>query len=122
MKLATDLNLAKLKVKAKSLAEEARIIRREESKFHGMDKWDLQNHRKYDVRNEARATQLAIAFLKGRNYLDVEYRGIRDWNTFQVLILPRVVTMVRKYGNDKKLSYDAVRNWVLRWIEQDVAA
>jgi hypothetical protein len=98
MKYITPLNRAKLKIKAKHLAEEARIIRKEEKKHHGMCKWELQNHRKWDVRNEARATQLAIALLSGIPYENIEKNckdiGKRDW-----YIAPRIAEMMQKYSN-----------------------
>jgi outer membrane protein assembly factor BamD (BamD/ComL family) len=83
-------NLVKLKVKSKSLAAEARIIRKEERKAldstrsymkrHGVKDevsyahWMLRKHRIWNVRNEARATHLAIAFLKGRLTLTLNLR------------------------------------------------
>jgi hypothetical protein len=62
-----------LKVKIKSLAAEARIIRNEENK--GKDrllKDDLTNHRKGIVRTEARYALLAYAFITGRKYRSQE--------------------------------------------------
>lgn len=94
-----------LKVKIKSLAEEARIIRSEERKLRQRrirkgkltDKeqfiYDgLRAHRQYDVRTEARATQLAYAFLNGKVYEDVEphTNSTPRWD--------RVQKMVERYG------------------------
>lgn len=92
----TKLNAAKLRIKVKNLAEEARIIRKEEGRFRGMEKWDLQNHRTWNVRNECRATQLALAFMKGKPYSKVEPK-CTDTNMRNIFILPRVVTMIDKY-------------------------
>lgn len=93
-----------LKVKIKSLAEEARIIRREEwqiksrpvgyresgwlAKLNG-----LHHHRTQVVRREARATQLAYGFLRGRRYSQIEAAASTEpsWD--------RVAAMVRKYGS-----------------------
>lgn len=91
------LNLIKLKIKAKSLAAEARIIRKEENKLSGLRKHALSEHRKGTVRRHARATFLAIAYLKGRPYKTVEKTC---WNTTlrDRYIIPKVVAMVQKYG------------------------
>jgi len=111
-----------LKIKSKHLSEEARIIRFEENKikchsrnvrsrqghatadeilqtFHS-----LNNHRRWDVRNENRATFLARAYIAGIPYNQVEQkRKEENEYTFQWHILPRVASMVAKYG-DKKIQ------------------
>lgn len=80
-----------LKVKIKSLAVEAAIIRKEENaakaryRFlkgrQGSEKqyeeevttfWGLRNHRTVDVRDESRAAQLAYAFVRGKPFKYVE--------------------------------------------------
>ena len=115
-----------LKVKSKHLSEEARIIKFEErkqlkqyqwalNKWHVAGnndmytRWDdkafntycsLNQHRKCDVRNENRATFLARAYIAGVPYASVEQkRKPENESYFQILILPRVWTMVAKYGN-----------------------
>ena len=131
-----------LKVKSKHLSEEARIIRFEERKqlkqyrwaeaqyratgMNGMyPRWDdkafntycsLNHHRKWDVRNENRATFLARAYIAGVPYATVEQkRKPENESYFQILTLPRVWTMVAKYGkqdgdriwNREKNKYEA---------------
>lgn len=64
--------LNELKVKVKSLAEEARIIRKEEKKTVGYRRERLYLHRILDVRMEARASQIAYACLRGVHYEKVE--------------------------------------------------
>ena len=93
-----NINTRKLRIKAKHLAEEARIIRKEASETHGMDKWSLNHHRTTTVRNEARATQLAYQFLLGkRKYAEIE--GPRtDIMKRLVHIDPRIKAMIKKYG------------------------
>ncbi len=63
-----------LRVKIKSLAEEARIIRREEKRAgkSGQLYGELRNHRVGVVRREARAAHLAYGFIKGRPYEQME--------------------------------------------------
>jgi hypothetical protein len=63
-----------LKIKIKSLAAEARIIRREELRFPGQHttRTGLYLHRINAVRTEARAALLAYGFLRGRSYAALE--------------------------------------------------
>lgn len=107
---ATKLNLAKLKIKVKSLAEEARIIRKEEKNFFGYNRQVLAEHRRWDVRNECRATQLAIAFLKGVSYKKIE-PSCKEPMKRVVYITPRVVTMASKYG-EEKISKQDILDWM----------
>ena len=81
-----------LKIKIKSLAEEARIIRTEERKSKGWIRNSLRLHRIEDVRREARHSLLAYAFLRGVPYHVVEnYTETPiDWS--------KVQRMVSKFG------------------------
>lgn len=98
-----------LKVKAKSLASESRFIRKEELRFKrklrdgrertaeqsGELAWRreaLWRHRVNVVRPEARATQLARGFLRGRAYRDLEpnAKSSPRWDTAK--------RMVERYG------------------------
>ncbi len=85
-----------LKVKIKSLASEARIIRHEERKSRGQLRNDLTAHRKGIVRREARHTLLAYGYLRGRPYRVLEQTCHRqpDWTA--------VERMVKKYGQLKQ--------------------
>jgi hypothetical protein len=122
-----------LKVKSKHLSEEARIIRFEERKLFKQYSWalaryrdtgmtdmyprwndkafmsysSLNRHRKLDVRNENRATFLARAFIAGVPYTTVEQKRNPDKEkTFNFIVLPRVITMVVKYGKLEKGDYE----------------
>jgi hypothetical protein len=112
-----------LKIKSKHLSEEARIIRFEEQKvfkqFQWAKKkhyetghndeyaywkdpawntwWSLNRHRRWDVRNENRATFLARAYLAGKEYKSVEHK-CNDLAMLRAYIFPRVCEMVNKYG------------------------
>jgi len=139
-----------LKIKAKHLALEPAIIRKEEHKllkqikhiksYHQVNdnygdlvypihkKWySLHNHRKWDVRNEARATHLARAFIKGIPYKSVEFKRNEEF-LFKTHIVPRIFAMVAKYGNspirkywngkendfkpeEKKILLDSILEW-----------
>lgn len=107
------LKLKQLKVKIKSLAAEARIIRLEELRSTGVIQRSLHFHRTYDVRNEARWSQLAYAFLRGRDYAQVEAKssGWVNWD--------RVMKLVAKFG---EFYYDCpYKDFEQRLNEQNVA-
>jgi hypothetical protein len=112
-----------LKIKSKHLGEEARIIRFEERKQlkqyqWALNKWhatgnndmyprwndkafntycSLNQHRRWDVRNENRATFLARAYLAGKDYKTVEHK-CNDLVVLRCYIFPRLCEMVNKYG------------------------
>ena len=91
-----------LKVKIKSLAEEARIIRREEKRcvrvmtHNGCSeeraeakREGLYLHRVGPVRREARAALLAYGFIRGRKYRRIEAKNDTkpDWKAVQRMVL-----------------------------------
>lgn len=83
-----------LKVKLKTLAEESRIIRKEEFKaYDDMLRNELVSHRRGVVRPEARATHVAYGFLRGRDYERIEGGAYTapDWT--------KIERMVKQYGN-----------------------
>lgn len=117
-----------LLIKSKHLSVEAQIIRFEECKLKKQMRWSikqhiatgsndapnmysipayssyisLNHHRRWDVRNENRATFLARAYIEGVPYASVEAkRKPENEYRFQTYILPRVVSMVAKYGKSK---------------------
>jgi hypothetical protein len=91
---------AYLKVKIKSLAEEAKIIRKEERKPHSdmnefgysPERMGLWVHRTGPVRREARHALLAYGFIRGRKYRRIEAKCEHppEWKA--------VRRMVEKYG------------------------
>lgn len=85
---------AYLKVKIKSLAAEAKIIRREEKRYPGGHavRIGLYLHRIHEVRDESRSAHLAYGFLKGRTYSQIEQgaRKTPDWS--------RIERLIHKYG------------------------
>lgn len=110
-----------LRVKAKSLAAEARIIKAEEAKAKRIARkleaagkaaerqrqtfLSLQTHRKQDVRSEARSTHIARAFLSGLNYTQVEERrwDFPNWD--------RVESIVKKYTGGSNVAMEAFAKW-----------
>ncbi len=131
-----------LKVKVKSLTDEARTIQLEEWRakaryrrarkhFHeggiGQEELDrararnlptldaLHAHRVTVVRTEARATQLAYAYLRGKDYLTVERdaRSQPNW--------PAVRRMVGRYGTqDQQEKFEAWQKPAAESIEARV--
>lgn len=87
----------KLRVKIKSLAEEARIIRFEEKKTHNDEtRESLYLHRIFVVRNEARAALLAYGYMRGLPLYKIEPKAEEDWNRAKCFERARVI--VYKYG------------------------
>lgn len=109
-----------LKVKLKSLAAEAKIIRLEEKK-NSHFRVGLAEHRRGIVRFEARHTLLAYGFLRGRSYEQLE-PGAREKNNHPTW--DRVREMVKKYGlvwdheNESYKDYQERRKEQLKAFEQ----
>ena len=114
-----------LKIKAKHLALEPQVIKHEERKLKGQIKFtkgtdakliyklnDLVNHRKWNVRNESRATELARTYLAGKPYSYAEKSRKNDV-MFQLYIVPRIVAMVTKYGtgDQRKVDRKIIQEW-----------
>lgn len=130
-----------LKIKAKHLALEPAIIRKEENKLreqlaynkqlyqvyyvedHSVtseiyNKWySLQHHRKTVVRNAARATHLARAYIAGMPYSKVEKKC--DASVLRAYILPEVFRMVAKYGDKKLVKRWSYEHKMLRYNEAE---
>lgn len=145
-----------LKIKSKHLSVEAQIIRFEERKLLKQYNWSLQKHtaagnndmyprwhdeafnsycslskhRRWDVRNENRATFLARAYIDGVAYNSVEYkRKPENEYKFNAFVLPRVVAMVAKYGKNKmplkvydRVARAYVDNSALAQLKSDIVA
>lgn len=118
-----------LKVKIKSLAEEAKIIRREENLAPNEDvRVGLYLHRIGIVRDEARWSQLAYGFIRGLDYSEIESGGSKSeirWDRVKNLVLrynrfPRDTSYVR--SDQQILGLEAeFKEWVEeaeRYIEQ----
>ena len=98
-----------LRVKLKSLMEEAKIIRKEERRTWGVIREQLWYHRTQDIRIEARATHLAYGFIKGydRDKIEPSRRipepGPNGPAIQEKRLLEKVDAMVKKYGPKKKV-------------------
>jgi hypothetical protein len=120
----------KIKIKIKSLVSEARIIRAEEAKVL---KWrrraaerqkaaailerldseyiSLRDHRKREVRREARASNLAYGYLRGRPYKVIEQDPHTRPNR------ERVAEIVAKFGGMKKPE---ARERIDTWLDAEL--
>ena len=83
------------------MAEESRIIRKEEKKCVDPLRERLYWHRIYKVRREARATHLAYAYLNGRKYREVERM------CYALPDVKKIESMVKRYG---LIEFD--RDWL----------
>lgn len=83
-----------LKIKVKSLAEEARIIRKEERRTQGLLREELNSHRRMDVRFAARTSYMAYGMIRGRGIEQTERPGSPRSETYW----KAVRTMIQKYG------------------------
>jgi hypothetical protein len=94
-----------LKVKVKHLAEESRIIRKEEQKNYGDTREWLYIHRIIGVRPECRATHIAYAFAKGTELKRVE----RYPEEIPATVWARVTKMVSLYSDKSKEDF---KDWI----------
>ena len=83
-----------LKVKVKSLAEEARYIRKEECKTVGTLRDELNRHRRWDVRGAARTSHMAYGLIRGRPKSKTEKEGSPRSEPYW----KAVKGMIQKYG------------------------
>lgn len=106
---------AELRVKIKSLAAEARMIRREELRLPGPERTSLYLHRICVVRPEARASQLAYGFLRGRAYKTMEAKVRSPDCTGIPWIMRKVVDLAFRFGppgETREATASRVRAWM----------
>lgn len=125
---------AELKAYSNTISDQSRHLRREARKakkkwenarVRGLDTQfkylelfqDLSNFRKSKVKNTARATYLARAFIEGRKYKSVETKRSDD-HLFYNHILPVVTDIINEsmdesmYDSAGWVTYDEVKAWV----------
>ena len=83
-----------LRVKVKCLADEARIIRKEESRTFGALREELASHRRTVVRAEARASHIAYALIRGRSLDKIERPRVQR----DEILWKKVRSMIERYG------------------------
>lgn len=122
----------------KELAQEAKFIRHEENKIKSKQKiaplsnfvngawtegpdpksWEwrkLHSHRTHEVREAARAAQLAYGFLRGIPYSKIESKRKQEKKyRFKYDILPEVKRLAKKFGElPRDQNYDEeIENWI----------
>lgn len=70
---------------------------------------NLQSHRRWEVRNAARATHLALGYLKGVSYKAMEQKTCERKR--DLYIVPDVVRMIRKYGVEPGFDREKLQEW-----------
>lgn len=117
-----------LKIKAKSLAEESWIIRKEEIKARNKSRalkakqkhdaaekssWAnmrLHEHRVHTVRPVARRTHLARTFITGKPRKHAESTPL---STYEVAFFAKDIhKMALKYGLDRTVTVEQVEDWL----------
>ena len=104
-----------LKIQAKTLAVEAKIIRLEEHKAKAAKKTYMVNylraHRVGKVRSAARSVQLARAYLRGARYRDIEKtrKSAPDYTEILRLVDKYGPTQLRRL--EKKERQDRLKRW-----------
>jgi hypothetical protein len=115
-----------LKMKIKSLTEEARIIRCEEKKytksgsfkdhpFHGVINFGLHDHRVREVRSALRNSYLAYAYIRGRKRVSVEHKCYSDPD------YGSIARMAYKYGYSVHKTRDRTKfaEMLCQWLHAD---
>jgi len=107
-----------LKVKIKTLAEEARIIRLEErrSKPGSQRQGELHGHRVHTLRTDQRYSLLAYAFLRGVPLSRVEKNSKSDPD------YTRVAKIVGKFGTTNASEYSGQTVNLRKWMRGEPVA
>lgn len=101
-----------LRINVKSLAAESRFIRKEERRCGSMYRQELYLHRIGKLREESRYTQLALAFVRGRKYQQVESKAFVPVNP--ILLANK---LKRHVGERTEFSREIIEKW-LSGVEQ----
>ena len=100
---------AYLRVKLKSLAAEAKIIRTEELRAKDAKEFfmlhSLREHRIHKVRTTSRATLLAYQFLRGVPY------AVCEQLESKYLPLSPILLMIQKYG-ESGYTMQSLKDWI----------
>lgn len=96
-----------LRINVKSLAAEARFIRKEEKRCGPSYRSSLSFHRILNVRQEAMHAQLALAFLKGRQYRAVEQKAFSNPSAIRIS-----KKLIKHFGDLVEVGQKAVEKWL----------
>lgn len=75
----------------------------------------LQHHRRWVVRNEARATHLALGFLSGKSYKAMEHKTCV--HVRRCYIKPKMIKMIMKYGYSDGTTWEEVSDLLHWWFK-----
>lgn len=101
-----------LRINVKSLSAESRFIRKEERRCGSLYRENLYLHRTRKLREESRYTQLALAFVRGRKYQQVESNALMPVNSIQL-----ANKLKRHVGERTEFSRESIEKW-LTGVEQ----
>lgn len=125
--------MIRLKIKIKSLAEEARIIRCEEKKFKANGRFknssrrtetnfELHEHRISIVRPELRNCYLAYAFIRGKKRVSVERNCYVDPNYAEIARLAYTYGYAKLRIIDKASFVKSLCNWIYADSPYDIGS
>jgi hypothetical protein len=103
MFLEKTFAIHRLRVNVKSLSAESKIIRKESKKAAPDYRNQLEWHRIYRLRNESRMAQLALAFIRGIPYKEVEKTA---------KVLPDCKTLLNKINRFYRADFEDVHAWL----------
>lgn len=99
-----------LRVKIKSLAAESRIIRREEVRTRSFRQFEALRFHRLGLRTIARCTQLALAFIRGKSYDQVEKVGSAYISLAEIDSIARMAKTYGAPGNG--ITHAEIRAWL----------
>jgi len=99
-----DERMIHLRIKVKSLADEAITIREEAKKTQGMVKWGLNHHRKTVVRTHIRKNLLAYGLLRGVPY------HIMEKKCYITPDFAAIANIAKRFGGAEET--------ILQWVEE----
>lgn len=104
-----------LKIKIKSLAAEAQIIRHEEKKYWGGSalRTGLHLHRVHEVRSECRSAGLAYGFLRGKHSytaIEASTHTKPDWKRVEALVL-KYATVEPPFNVGNEMLKQHLKEW-----------
>lgn len=114
-----SIGITKLKIKLKSLAAEARIIRKEELKNKGKWSWKAESfhsHRVNRLRPITRATHIAYGLLRGLEYHQIEQtsKTTPHWGKVREMINKYSLNLGERKDNLLKLDEWEYNNKMLK--------
>ena len=98
--------MAKIKINIKSLAAESRFNRIEASKFKGLEKSDLNEHRRYQIKNESRVAQWIYAYARGIPRSKIESSVVGESNKY--MFKKRAIEKLKRL----RIDHEGFEKWL----------